>query len=252
MKNYIKYILVAGLFCAFANVNILQGQDAEDNRVMVYLDNGSKFEAKLIVWDQDSDTMTFDVFGNEVAFPNKAIKKIVQLNGVGNVVEAYTFKETGPYFHIRTNLITGNPGNRENMEPGIGISVSGGKRFNRLVSVGVGVGFDEFIAGTSENILSTFGEFSGYLFENNQSISYNVAAGYGFAFKDEEVNLTSASGGWMVHPAFGLRWGKKKLKWTFDVGYKFQKANWVYDNWGTISDQRILYRRLTLRTGVMF
>ena len=250
MKNYINYILVFGLLCAFANVNEVHGQDATDNRVIVFLDNGSKFEAKLLDWNQELETMTFEAFGNEVVFPSKEIKKIVHLGAIET--EAYTFKETGPYFHARMNLITGNPGNREYQEPGIGLSFSAGKRFNRFASVGVGIGFDEFIVGTSENILSTFGEFSGYLFENNQSISYNVAAGYGFAFKDEDARLTSATGGWMVHPALGLRLGKKKLKWTFDVGYKFQKANWVYENWGTISDQRILYRRLTLRTGVMF
>jgi len=56
----------------------------------------------------------------------------------------------------------------------------------------------------------------------------------------------------MIHPSVGIRLGKKDMKWTFDLGYKFQKANWVYDNWGTISDQSILYRRLTLRTGIMF
>ena len=153
---------------------------------------------------------------------------------------------------MRMNVITGNPGNRENQEPGLGLSVSAGKRFNRFLSVGGGIGFDEYIVGTSENILSTFGEVSGYLMPSNQSISYHLAAGYGFAFKDEEANLTSATGGWMVYPAVGFRLGKKNLKWTFDFGYKFQKANWVYDNWGTVSDQRILYRRLTLRTGVMF
>lgn len=250
MKNYINYILVFFLLSACANVAEVHAQEITDNRVMVYLDNGSKFEANLQEWDQDNGSMTFEAFGNTVTFESADIKKIVHL-GVDETV-AYNFKEVGPYYHLRANLITGNPGNRENQEPGLGISVSAGKRFNRFLSVGGGIGFDEYIVGTSENILSTFGEVSGYLMPSNQTLSYHLAAGYGFAFTNEESNLTSATGGWMVYPAIGIRLGKKDMKWTFDFGYKFQKANWVYDNWGTISDQRILYRRLTLRTGVMF
>lgn len=250
MKNYINYILALCFICACANISKLKAQTEVDNRVVVYLDNGSQFEAKLVEWNQETDIMTFEAFGSKLEFANSDIKKIVHL-GIDDSA-SYNFKETGNYYHLRMNVITGNPGNRQHSDPGIGVSFSTGKRFNRFASVGVGVGFDEFIVGTSENILSVFGEFSGYLLESNQSLSYNLAAGYGFAFVDEDSNLTSASGGWMVHPAVGLRLGKKRLKWTIDVGYKFQEANWVYQFWNSTSDQDILYRRLTVRTGVMF
>lgn len=250
MKTYFNYILSFILFLACANVADLQGQETLDNKVVVHLKNGSQFEGKLLDWDQETDILVFEIFGKEIKFPNSDIKKIVQV-GI-DYKPVYNFKETGPYYHLRLNMITGNPGRRENFEPGIGLSVSAGKRFNRLLSIGGGLGFDEYIVRTSENILSTFAEVSGYFFESNQSLSYNVGGGYGFAFKDEDRGITHAKGGWMIHPSLGLRLGKKDLKWTFDVGYKFQKANWVYENWGTISDQRILYRRLTLRTGIMF
>lgn len=248
--KYIKYLLLFIFFFASANVYEILGQDVADNKVIVILENGSRFEANLVEWDQENNVIRLEAFGSIVEFSNDEVKSIVQKNLTK--IEPYTFKEEGNYYQLRVNLISGNPGNRSNFQPGIGVSLSAGKRFNRLLSLGAGVSFDEYIVGTSENILSTFGEISGYLNPHNLSLSYSLAAGYGFAFKDEEANLTSAKGGMMVYPALGLRWGKNHLKWTFDVGYKFQDANWVYENWGTISDQNILYRRLTLRTGVMF
>lgn len=250
MKKSINYILVLFLFCACANAHELQAQDEKNNRVIVHLAKGSQFEAELIEWNQETDVMVFEAFGSQLTFKASEVKKIIHV-GMNNQ-PVYNFKETGPYYHVRMNLITGNPGNRSNRQPGIGLSVAAGKRFNRFLSLGAGVGFDEYIVGTSENILSTFGEVSGYFFPTNQSFSYNVAAGYGFAFKNEDANLNEATGGFMIHPSLGLRLGKRKLKWTIDLGYKFQKANWVYDNWGTRSDQRILYRRMTIRTGILF
>lgn len=238
-------------FFASANLYELVGQDQSSDEVTVFLKNGSQFDAKLIEWDQVKNTIKLEAFNSVIELSNDEIEKIIQQNM--NLINPYNFKEQGNYYHIRVNMITGNPGNRSYMQPGIGVSIAAGKRFNRLLSVGGGVGFDEYIVGTSENILSAFGEVSGYLNPHNLSLTYNVAAGYGFASKNEEENLTEASGGWMVYPAVGFRWGKKHLKWTFDFGYKFQKANWVYDNgWGTVTDQDVLYRRLTLRSGVVF
>lgn len=250
MKNIVKYILVIFLVLACANICDVYGQGEENKRVIIHLENGSEFEANLIDWNQEAGTITVEGFGNELKFQISEVKKIIHL-GV-DTSPAYTFKETGFYYHARVNYITGNPGMREYQEPGIGISVSAGKRFNRFASVGLGLGYDEYVVGTPENILSTFAEFSGYLIPHNQSISYSLAAGYGFAFKNEDSNLISAKGGWMFYPAVGLRLGKKRMKWTFDIGYKFQEANWIYQNWNGTSDQDILYRRLTLRSGVMF
>jgi len=179
----VKNILMLLFFCACANVAEMQGQEKvlnEENKVLVYLNNGSKFEAKLLEWNTEEDIMIFDVYGSPVKFSSKDVKKMISLKANGSV--AYNFKETGLYYHLRMNLITGNPGNRSNFQPGVGLSASVGKRMNRLLSYGVGIGFDHYIIRSSENILSTFGEVSGYFHESNQSLSYNVAAGYGFAY----------------------------------------------------------------------
>lgn len=235
---------------ASANICELFGQEQNDNRVIVHLKNGSKFEANLVEWNQEAGIIKLEAFGSIVEFENKEIKSVVQKNL--SKTEIYNFEEQGSFYQVRVNLITGNPGGRADYEPGIGISLAAGKRLSRKLSLAGGLSFDQYIIGTSENILSGFGEVSGYLHPENLSLSYSLAAGYGFAFKNEEETLTSATGGLMIYPAVGFRWGKKHLKWTLDFGYKFQKAHWVYEAWDIISDQNILYRRLTVRTGVMF
>ncbi len=247
VKNYIALFL---FFIASANLSLLLGQDETRNRVIVNLENGSQFEANLLEWNQETNMIKLEAFGSIVEFSNEDIKSIVQ-KSIGEI-EPYNFKEKGNYYHLRINKITGNPGRRSELIPGIGISFSSGKRINRLLSLGVGISYDDYVIGSSENILSSFAEVSGYFNPHNLSLSYGLAAGYGFAFKNEDSNLMEAQGGWMAYPSIGLRWGKKHLKWTFDIGYKFQRANWHYEWWDTRSEQRILYRRLTLRTGVMF
>ncbi len=244
-----KFIILLLIF-AFANAGEVFGQEDQEGEVIIFLKNGSQFQAKIIEWDPAQDVVKLEAFGNIIEFRNSDIKKIVQADI--QFGHSYNFKEEGYYYQIRANLITGNSGDRSSLQPGIGISAAAGKRFNRKLSLGVGVSFDEYIARTSENILSVFGEVSGYVSPDNLSLSYSLAAGYGFAFENEEVGLMDATGGLMVYPAVGFRWGQKHLKWTLDFGYKFQEANWLYESWGTISDQRILYRRLTIRTGVMF
>jgi len=252
--NKIYSILFLFFLCACANVYELHAQEdlqsVEDNKVIVYLKNGSKFQGRLLDWNQAEKTMTFDMYGNTVQFYVGEVRKIIDLDI--DTSPLYSFEETGIYYHLRTNFISGNPGNRSNFQPGVGLSISAGKRFNRMLSIGGGIGFDEYVLASSENILSTFGELSGYFHENNQSLFYNVAAGYGFAVHSDESNIRDSKGGWMMHPSLGVRLGKGNLKWTIDMGYKFQKANWVFENWGSLSDQDILYRRLTLRMGLMF
>lgn len=245
-----KIIILLLLVFAFANGSEIIGQEKQDGEVVIFLENGSQFQAKIVEWDPAKDVVKVEAFGNIIEFRNSDIKKIVQSDL--QFGQLYNFKEEGLFFHFRANLISGNSGSRSSLEPGIGISAAAGKRFNRKLSIALGISFDEYINRTSENILATFGEVSGYVSPDNLSLSYSLAAGYGFAFKDEEIGLMDAKGGWMIYPAVGFRWGKNHLKWTLDFGYKFQKANWVYENWDTISDQRILYRRLTIRTGVMF
>lgn len=248
--NFNKLTIFLFLCFAFANGSETFGQENQNEEVVIYLKSGSQFKAKIIEWDPAQDIIKLEAFGNIIELRNSDVKKIVQTDV--KMGQSYNFKEEGFFYHIRANLITGNSGNRSSFEPGIGISATAGKRFSRKLSIGVGLSFDEYIARTSENILAAFGEVSGYVSPDNLSLSYSLAAGYGFAFKDEEIGLLEAGGGWMVYPAVGFRWGKKHLKWTLDFGYKFQKASWLYESWGTISDQSILYRRLTLRTGVMF
>jgi len=108
-----KYLLMILLVCACANVAEVHGQqqvqnELEENKIIVYLKNGSKFEARLLEWNTEEKTITFEVYGKPVTFPSDEVRKIVGSNMDQSAV--YNFKETGIYYHLRLNFISGNPG----------------------------------------------------------------------------------------------------------------------------------------------
>ncbi len=256
MKHIIKSLLIGFLLFSCLGIQA-QETNIETNtaeEVIIVFKNGGQIKGELVNWDfGKSITVMFNE--NEIKIPNSQIKYVVQ-DGLEfdskKLKTPYNFKEAGLYGHLRLNLIGGNGGSRSEGTPGIGGSISGGKRFSRLVAVGGGLSFDNYIIGSSESILAPFVEFTGFVQPENLSLMYNLSAGYGFAFKDEESGLEEAKGGWMIYPSIGFRAGKSAMKWTFDAGYKFQKANMVYRFWGDTSDQRLIYKRLTFRIGLLF
>ncbi len=253
-----KASILAILFLGYAIIST--GQSTQklnpDNTVIITLNHGSKLEGEVIEWDLGKSITIMTTWGKEYTLTSDKYQKVEQKNSIGvyDKHRPYNFRDKGIYYSFRMSSITGNNGNRATEVNGFGLNASAGLRFHRLLAVGAGVGYDKFIWQSGEEFIPVFAEVSGYLHPKLTSLFYNVQAGYSFAQGTEErYLLTSAEGGFMVHPSVGIRFGGDILKFTFDVGYKFQNANLIYaEPWtnGNFQAQRLRYQRLVLRLGV--
>lgn len=233
---------------------VASGQTNKDELMVVYLKDGSIIEGYISEWNYGETLRLKSKSGGiSYVFPADKIEKVQQksLMEIGN---EYTFNESGKYFAWRGQGIIGNEGTRANETPGYGFSFLAGYRLNRFVGLGVGVGYDKYIDDTSEELIPVFAEFSGYALAKNTSLSYSLALGYSFAQADPDNRVINAEGGLLIYPSIGLRFGRGPVKYTIDLGYKFQDATFTYlDPWNgsTRYEQDLKYKRLTLRFGIM-
>lgn len=248
-KLFTSLVLILFSFAA------MQGQDQQTELMVVYLKDGSKVQGFIQKWDYETKLYLKTEAGSIFEFPSASIDKVVQKSLINiESGQSYTFNETGLYYAWRAQGLIGNSGERYNETPGYGFSFLAGYRYNRFLGLGIGVGYDKLVDDSGEEVIPVFAELSGYIQPVNTSVSYSLGLGYSFAQNNRDFSITNASGGLLIYPAIGLRFGGGKVKYTMDIGYKFQKATFTYlDLWDgqTTHEQRLTYKRLTLRFGIL-
>lgn len=249
-----RIILILSLLLSPFLGLIAQDNTTEDMMV-VYLKDGSQLEGYIQKWDYETTLYLKTKSGSIYEFPADKVDKVVQKTLINlQSVNTYSFNETGRYFHWRGQGLIGNDGQRAKETPGYGFSFLAGYRLNRFIGAGIGVGYDKFIDDSGEELIPIFAEFTGYALPQNTSFSYSLGVGYSLARTNADYGIIDAKGGLLIYPAVGVRFGSGTLKYTMDIGYKFQKANFTYLNpWDgqTRSEQRLTYKRLTLRFGIL-
>jgi len=224
---------------------------SNDSEVIVVLKGGTTIEGEIVSWNYGDDLILKTKWNPSMVIPADRIKKVTEKSAVASIFKNYNYKETGLYYAAQISLIAANNGDRANNTNGISYSISAGKKFSRLLSVGAGIGYDNYIWDTSENFIPIFAEVSGYFQPTNVSLFYNLKMGGSVGIKNQDVGLNQSKGGLIVYPSLGLRFGQEKIKCTLDIGYKFQKANLTYvDSWKT-SEQSVTYKRLVIRFGIL-
>ncbi len=239
----------------------------------VILKNGSVFKGQIV--QESSSILTLQLEnGSYIQFSNFEIKEVQHDQPVvaatptprtqdyryityaehQQIRRQYAFRERGWYNHTALGLLNG--GYDGVAQVGVGLHSATGYQFNRWLGAGLGLGFDAFSVVEQEQILSIFTEGRSYLLKKRNSPFVSLGAGYGFAFKNESVNITRAKGGLRIHPAIGLRLGAyKHMNMMIDLGYVFQSATFVREIVffePRTETKDITYRRLALRVGVLF
>lgn len=225
----------------------------KEDRSIIYLKGGSELEVLIIDWDKDKGITATTRWGQEMFFPNDRIEKVKSYSDDLHY-DPYRFRNRGLYYSLNAGLITSNHGERFNEENGYTFSFSSGYRFHRLLSVGLGTGIDQYASGFGERIHPVFVEFKSFLMKSNTSFVVNVQTGYGFAFENEVHNIVDARGGLLFYPSLGLSFGNTTTKFSFDIGYKFQNADWTYASpWDARNqtEYRMNYQRLVMRFGIV-
>lgn len=269
----------AGRVLTFTGAEILRVErfSAEDTSSLVdwiTLFNGSQFKGKIR--DETPAGLTLELSnGEKIEFTAKEIKEIwrnqkpdslprlqapsttyryVPLSGRSLVEKSYNFKEEGWYHSSYVAFAGGR--NLTSPLLGIGLHHVSGFQFRRLLGAGLGVGFDALDPNSGERILSVYGEGRRFLLSRRYAPYVSLSAGYGFAFRDIDNFITSARGGFRLHPAFGWRLGGSEgINLAMDLGYIFQSASFTkeFPFFGSqVEVRHIDYRRLTLRVGMMF
>lgn len=233
----------------------LTAQENDSDLMVVYLKDGSQMEGYIQKWDYETKLYLKNTSGSIFEFPAKSVDKVVQKSLINlDSAPSYSFNENGIYYAWRMQGLIGNSGQRFSQTPGYGFSFLAGYRSTRLLGVGIGIGYDKFVDNSGEEVIPVFAEFSGYFQPVNTSLYYSLGIGYSFARENRDSGIIDGSGGLLVYPALGVRFGNGKMKYTMDVGYKFQKATFTYNNpWDgrTTHEQRLTYKRLTLRFGIL-
>lgn len=261
MKNLL--ILLTCLLIGFL-INIQKGYSQtddntsiveKDDHYVINLKSGTKLAGEIIEWDQGSHLVLKTSFSDNFRIEASEIKNVTQQNLTSNKnSKLYTFKDKGVYYSAKAQVISGNNGNRARKRFGYGLAASAGYRFNRYCAVGAGVGFDQYIYDSGENIIPIFIEYTSFFNRRPSSLYINVQAGYGLAITNEDFLITEAKGGTFIYPTVGMRFGCGPSNFTLDIGYKFQNADFTYaDPWniGSRSEQQLTYKRLCLRFGLL-
>jgi len=261
MKHMKSLYLIVFLF-SLAYPAMIQAQQAADTNgiasetgeVLVELKSGSIVRGTINEWIIDEYLDLKTEWSQSMIFPSDKILKVTQVSALAltEVIDSYQYEETGIYYSGKAQLITGNSGPRARSVYGLGASASAGYKFSRLINVGAGVGYDRYIWESGENLMPIFLEMTSFFNAKNTSLYASCQAGYSLAFKDDDYLLLSAKGGPMVYPTLGIRFGRYQTKYSVDLGYKFQKAEFTYgQQWNTdTADQRVTYKRLSLRFGI--
>jgi len=239
------------------------------NKAIIVMKSGSILEAQIVEWNSNEqlvllsegimDIITISQRDIHKIFPSGEMdakllsEKAIFLNNIASHKD-YNFPHTGFYATAKAQFITGNEGDRANAINGFGVSVSAGHRFTRMLGVGGGIGYDQFIWNSGEEMIPVFAELNGFLTPSLTSLFYNIQAGYSIALSDERYAIESAKGGMMIYPSVGVRFGSAENKITLDIGYKFQNATYIYtDLWTPTSsrEQNVTFKRMTIRFGVI-
>ncbi len=257
MKSF--YTCTIFILAFFASHTLISQASQKQVVDVVWLKDGSRLTGTIIKWEYERGLEFQLSTGAVVVIPKKDIHKVLQDtqmpddHGLSRRDEPreprpYAFKEKGWYQNSSGFINVSYSG-------GAGIHHAMGYRFNRLLGVGLGTGIESHDFSSIRNIVPVYAEARGFLIPQKISPYYALKIGYGIALKDGSRGTTRAVGGFHFSPEFGVRFGGGDVSYYLGVEYKIQNATFTTDGFdfgGVKFTDKISYRRVELRTGLLF
>lgn len=240
----------------------LQAQDSLVQQPIidvVLLKDGSRLSGTIVRWDLARGMEFKLATGAVVNIPKEEISRVYQDTQFTPNVESdpglymrrdrpYAFREEGLYNTFSVFLDFSTNG-------GAGIHYSVGHKFNKLLGVGIGTGFESHDFNYTRNIVPLYAEARGYFLSQKISPYYAFKMGYGFALTSPENGTLDAKGGFRLSPEMGIRFGGRSVNYYMGLEYILQNATFTNTDWwgsqGEFTDV-ISYRRMELRMGLVF
>lgn len=248
-------LLIISLLIFTGTIN---SQNESDDKTIdiIWLKDGSRLRGTILEWDLEKG-MKFQLATGATIFIEKTdIEKVVQESTETEKVDRsvrntylprpYSFREQGWYHNTSGFLNISAMG-------GAGVHHVMGYRFNRMFGVGLGTGIESHDFNWVRNIVPVYAEARGFFLPQKITPYYAVKIGYGFALNDPNSGTTDARGGFHFSPELGMRFGGGDVSYYLGLEYKIQNASFTNEWWGGgTSRDEISYRRLELRTGLLF
>ncbi len=245
-KQILLIIALLPVFC-------LAQDHSADYVDVVVMHSGSKFIGHILAIDAEDNLKFKLITGAEMKIHKPDIKYIYQRK-TGKGTKPYRFRDQGFYVAAELEIIGGDE--RTDDAPGIGIQAAAGYRIKRWLGTGLAFGYHNFYLGSNEKLYTLAAEARGFLNEHNVSPYYGLQLGYGWVEDSQMNGLVSSSGNFFWSPQIGLRFGGGAYgNFYAGVSYLFQKASFTYNTsrWRQESiEQRVSYRRLNIKLGILF
>ncbi|GLR18931.1 hypothetical protein [Portibacter lacus] len=245
MKKILKFIV---LLAILLSMNVLNAQERV-YKDKVILKQGSILIGSITDYTPGEQLSMELRTGNQITVLDNQIKKVIMYSGqeaTEKEIVAIPLKVKRIFNETQVSLLTSVSGS--------GVSIAHNVMYQQYpwLAVGAGVGLDNYYTAPGREVFPLFANVK-FNLTNGRSAPYvGVKAGYGFSFKNEAENITTATGGYMANPYFGIRVGSRGLMVNIFSGLKFQKADYIITSpWETRTED-ILFRRLELGFSVMF
>ncbi len=249
MKKF-RFIIMLLLIATAVFVQAQATQDA------VYVKSGGVFRGQLIKYEQGEYVKIQLATGDIVTLPQKEIRKIIQ-----GGVDKNTSMNRGFYYHFQMG-VNGGMSYYGDFMLGLDLENTVGIQHNRWLGTGLSVGVDRYFGGEDVFFVPASLNLRGYFLDRARTPYYSLNLGYGMAVLQDKDTFRKAKGGWMWHPAFGIRFRGHSGSFTLDLGLKAQSVELEYDPesqprrwWGRPwldKVKKTRYYRTTLRMGWLF
>lgn len=255
----LKHLIIT-IFLGAATFISAQAQTDSTSRPAMYdvvvLKGGSRLTGTILKWELERGMEFKLATGAVMQIPRAEIDEVFQdimLNSSyysglqRRQSRPYAFREHGLYQSFSAFLNFSDPG-------GAGLHYSIGHRFTRMLGVGGGIGIESNDFWNDRDQVPVFVEARGFFLKEKISPYYAVKIGYGFALKHDFSDEIEAKGGMYFSPEIGVRFGSRAVNYYVGMEYKIQSATYVNSfGWGDgTSTDKITYRRVELRTGLLF
>jgi len=257
----LKHLIITILFSATALISAQAQTDSTSRPVMydvVVLKGGSRLTGTIIQWELERGMEFKLATGAMMVIPKNEINEVftdITINAPTTYPgyyqgprqpRPYSFREHGFYQSFSLFLNFADPG-------GAGLQYTAGHRFSRMLGVGAGIGIESNDFWNSRDAVPLFAEARGFFVKEKISPYYAVKLGYAFALKDEFSNEIEAKGGAYFSPEIGVRFGSRAVNYYLGLEYKIMSATYVNDfGWDGTSTDKVTYRRIEMRTGLLF
>lgn len=256
MKQTIIFLLM--LF----SIVQLNAQNKEYYKDVVYLKNESKIYGQLLDYKIGDKVQIKLSTGQILTFPDNVVQKIEiyspeEAKNKNKRILDYKFKDGVFYNDFGIKMISGasSTEDRNIFRNGFGIEYSMGYRYNNYFSVGLGTAIETYNYGLGELFIPVYFDFYSFYRKSRISPYFKFQIGYGFVNTNKD-NVIDSEGGIMFNPAFGIKYpGNGSLNYMFDIGYKYQKAYFVYtlNSWNPqIAYRDVVFRRIAFRFSIIF